>query len=67
VHYYTGAMGRAFSYATIADVVDWLLIIAPLVALESCHARHCDNVVSLWYVLVFARICRRLMQWLTKW
>ena len=29
-------------------LVDMFLVLAPLVTLESCHARHCDQRIELW-------------------
>lgn len=33
---------------TLVRVFDWVLLLAPIVAAENCHAKRCDAVVSLW-------------------
>jgi hypothetical protein len=33
---------------TIALACDWILLVAPIITAESCHAKHCDDHIQLW-------------------
>ena len=39
---------RAPHPATLLLLFDWCLLLAPLVTVESSHARYCDDTVELW-------------------
>ena len=39
-------------YGTVVGVCDWVLLMAPILSAERCHAQRCDEHLKIWNALV---------------